>query len=664
MGAFDDIVEKYAESPKESSRPSGAFDHIVSKYEQSSVLGDVAKSAGTGVLRAGAGILGLPGDVQELINAGVRKAGTAMGFTPTTNIPFDKQKGHMPTSSDVIGAAERIGVPFHEPETRAGKFAKSVGEFAPFVLGGEASALRKGASAVLGGVGSEAAGEVAQSAAPGYELPARVVGGLIGGVIPHIPSTPNRVLREALEGATAQDINAAEAAIRQAQAQGIQLSWDEALAHVTNGRVSLQNQRRFVEKSGGGEPLRAMMAERPEAVRRAAEPVINDIRGAGPAPSAANVGLNAQRAAEGDITATQGEINAATRTLYNQAATQRVGPQVQAGLIGDPLYARALEEVRNNPELNATIANLPDDSVGVIDLVQRRLRERGENAAVPGNASSSNLAAANLQASRTAPIAAAETATGSRPAMAQGMSPRVVGPYERARAEQTAMREAELNPLVNSPTGAISRTSEVGAQGEALLPKAPAANSEADVRRTVQGLMRQGPAAAEDLIHSHLQTVFNAETSGLIGQANPRGGARFAKALVGNNQAARNLEAAITTLPRGQQRWRGLSNLLDTLEATGRAPAENSATAPLQEVRRTAVEGGLKELTRPLAAFNEFAERFRLNMNAREIARLLTAPRAGGEWRRIASTRPGSAQSVDAIGRLLLRANVQREDSK
>jgi hypothetical protein len=80
------------------------------------------------------------------------------------------------------------------------------------------------------------------------------------------------------------------------------------------------------------------------------------------------------------------------------------------------------KRVRNNPGLNRGIENLPNDSVEVVNLVQRRMRETAEAAGRPGQANSNNLIAATLR-TRAAPIAVAEAVTGGSMASLPAQEP-------------------------------------------------------------------------------------------------------------------------------------------------------------------------------------------------------------------------------------------------
>lgn len=71
-----------------------------------------------------------------------------------------------------------------EPQTRLGKYAKSVGEFGPAVAAGAGGWVSKIVAALGGGTGAEAAGELTEGTAA--EPYARIIGGLAGAMAPSV----------------------------------------------------------------------------------------------------------------------------------------------------------------------------------------------------------------------------------------------------------------------------------------------------------------------------------------------------------------------------------------------------------------------------------------------------------------------------------------------
>lgn len=145
-----------------------------------STVADVAKSAGAGVVRGVTGLAGLPGDLKSMFNAGLDK------LTGAEPRPEPKPFGLdlTPGSADVTAAVEEnVTGPLHEPQTRAGKYARTIGEFAPAALAGPGGIGRRLITqGVLPAVGSEAAGQAAEGTAA--EPYARVAGAIAGGMAP------------------------------------------------------------------------------------------------------------------------------------------------------------------------------------------------------------------------------------------------------------------------------------------------------------------------------------------------------------------------------------------------------------------------------------------------------------------------------------------------
>jgi hypothetical protein len=147
--------------------------------EQSSVLGDVAKSAGVGIAKGLiGGTVALPGNIVDLAGRGAAWAGRKAGI----NLPDPNEYNPLPTSESVQKRIENVTGPFYKPQTKAGKFAETIGEFAggPTSYVGKGVSLgRKLAGAVAGGAASETAGQLTEGS--DYEPLARIAGGVAGG---------------------------------------------------------------------------------------------------------------------------------------------------------------------------------------------------------------------------------------------------------------------------------------------------------------------------------------------------------------------------------------------------------------------------------------------------------------------------------------------------
>lgn len=151
----------------------------------SGVLADVAKSGGVGLARGGIGILGLPGDLAELGARGIDRATQYVGGKLGVDVAPRKDAAPTYGSGDITKAVESQAGEFYKPQTRAGRFAETVGEFAPGMIGGPAGLGRRALTQVVApGLASEAAGQATEGTKA--EPYARVAAALLGGLAPNI----------------------------------------------------------------------------------------------------------------------------------------------------------------------------------------------------------------------------------------------------------------------------------------------------------------------------------------------------------------------------------------------------------------------------------------------------------------------------------------------
>jgi hypothetical protein len=623
------------------------------------VAEDIARTVPAAAVRSAANVVGAPAGIMDLVDTvwqqavsrGLQAVGAltpeqaAKARQPIPGLEDGNFRGVFPRASLLTKATEKaVGEPLYKPQTTTGEYVNTAIEMAPAALLPGTVAQRVGQVAVPA-LTSETAGQVARRVAPAAEPAARLVGavgGSVGASIAQQPRTAQAIIRESAPNLDEAAINQARALMDDAAVQGVALTWPEAIQQVTGGATRLTDIQRVVENSrGGGEVMRQFMAERPAQVAQAGNRAIGGLADnpMQPVPT----GLAVRRAAETEVDDAQRAVNDATRPLYQAAERQSVGPQVAQALAADPIYAATLHEIRNNPALNATIANLPDDAVGVVDLVSRRMREAGDAARMPGQANTSNLAAANYETARRAPVEAAEQATGGQ-----------YGDYAQARATQETLRREFLEPLTEGPLGGLASSNDVMAQARALLPNQPAAGLDAAVSQTVRRVARQNPDAAQNLVRTYAQTVFDEAIQNNATGPNAFGGAKFAAVIAGNPQQARNLEAAVRALPNGNQRWDGFQRFLEVAEATGQRQQTGSATAFNEaikdQLKRGTITGEVATATTG-AGLNipsriaRWYEELRMGRNTEQLARIFTDPAAEGTLRELARAAPGTPRA-------------------
>lgn len=134
---------------------------------------DVVQSLGRGLTQGAIGVAGLPGDigqgmlaVADFINEqlGLPKASETAARVRDSS-PFPNVT---PTSQQITEGVESVAGEFEQPQTTAGEFAQTIGQFAPGALAPGSTATRI-ASSVLPAVASETAGQAARVAAPEQE---------------------------------------------------------------------------------------------------------------------------------------------------------------------------------------------------------------------------------------------------------------------------------------------------------------------------------------------------------------------------------------------------------------------------------------------------------------------------------------------------------------
>jgi hypothetical protein len=145
---------------------------------------DATKQLGVGAVHGVTGLLGLPGDAKSAINSGIDWLATKAGADPeqlaASHAQLDKSS-ILPTSHSLTDKVEGVTGPLPEPDTTAGKYAHTIGSFAPMALAGPESAVANvGKLAVLPGAASEYLGEKTQGT--WMEPIARIIGALGGGL--------------------------------------------------------------------------------------------------------------------------------------------------------------------------------------------------------------------------------------------------------------------------------------------------------------------------------------------------------------------------------------------------------------------------------------------------------------------------------------------------
>lgn len=618
-------------------KPASTWDRV------KSTAADVAQSAVSGVNKGVIGLAGLPGDAATFIGGLADSAAEKITGERPQRIGTGRALGEIIGSQNIRKEYEAATGPLYEPQTTAGKFASTVGEFLPASGGGIANAAK---FALVPGLASEAAGQATEGT--GFEGAARAVaavGAGLGAAAAGGMKAP-AALSGSMQGVDDAALLRARDLMNSSAQQGIRLTWDEAIGKVTSGASNMGNLRRVVENTpDGAAVLKPMMAERPAQVAAAAGRTFDNIAPSSAQPS--TIGPAVGRVAEERVNDVRGAINAATDPLYKAAETVRLSGQDMARVRALPGFDDAAKVVRSDPQLARYVQGLPDDSVGFLNEVKKQLDTAATNAASPVNAQQNMQRSAGFGSDAGAVRQAAEAA-----------SPE----YAQALATQAAARQKILQPILDGPIGRIASKDTTTRQTiDALFPANPLPGSEAEIAGAMRSLAAKNPLVARQLVRAHAESLFNEATQNLASGANQFGGAKFAAQIRGNPQQAANLEAAVSALPQGADRLAGMNVFLDTLEATGYRPQPGSMTAFNQQLQDQMKAGGRTgEIANAIATgglklpgrVTKWYEELRLGKNAGQLAEILVDPNALPLLRAIAKEPPGTSKALAITARL------------
>lgn len=639
------------------------------------VAEDVAKSGASGLARGVIGLVGLPGTVAQLARTGAdaladQTVGRAVNYAKTGSftapspapteelIRQNRLAGFVPDPGRVISgeaitdAAATVapGIKY-QPQTVAGEYARTVGEFAPGLLSPGSMAQKIVGGVLAPALLSETAGQATKGTA--FEPYARAAGAVVGGVGANLamrPNTAQKAVAASMGGVDDATMVRAGQIMNEAQARGVALTWPEAVAQASNGGGrGLTNLQRVVEGSqGGGDIMGGFMAQRPGQIEAAARREFSGIAPQSQAPS--TLGPAVGEAAESRINDVRGAINAATDPLYSAAEKVRLSPQDMARVRALPGYKEAADTVRNTPQLARYVQGLPEDSVGFLNEVKKQLDTSAKASASPVNVQQNMQVSAGYGLDADAVRQAGEAASSA---------------YAKALAVQEAARKQFLEPLLQGPLGRIADKSIETRQAiSALFPTNPLPGGAGEISDAVSALAKKNPMAARQLVRAHVESVFNESTQALQSGANQFGGAGFVATLKGNPQQAENLSAAVRGVA-GPDAAKGFDTFLDVVAATGQRQRIGSQTAFNQEMQDVLRRGGAIGEAANIAAtggiklpgkIKDAYEQWRLGKNTEQIARLITDPNALPLFRRLAQEAPGSSRAQAMVARLTAMA--------
>lgn len=634
---------RFTEKPKTSVGVAGETPEPSLLSEVGRVGLDVGQSALSGLRSGTEMVIGSGGDASEMQGAIAAWAAKRLGADEDTveTIRTAAKTLHpgaiMPSTSSVQHLTKPIIGEHYTPETTLGEYARTVAEFAPSVALGPGRAVTKVAMTAIPGIASETAGQITEGGP--FESWARAAAALAAGAPIAFFGNANvssRSIAKAIEGATPDQVTRAEQLFLDAQNYGTPITRFEAIQQVTGGATKAGDVQRVLEGSGG---LKDFMAARPTTVEMAARRELDGLAPVNPDPSA--IGSDIAKAAEGTAQDVRNVINTITEPYYTQAASVRLKKPEFDRLKKLPGWDESVKSIRADPQLERYIKGLPDDSVGMLNEVQKYLRQQADNAAGPMNAGRNMQRASGYGSDADVVRDAAKNASGD---------------FKTAIEGQANLRTTYLDPLLKGPLGKLAKEDLTTQQAiEALFPRNPLPNSADEISRTVRQLSKKNAQAARDLVRAHIEATFNQSTRNLQSGANQFGGASFVAALRGNKQQADNLEAAVNALPGGQQIWKGFDRFLEILAAQGQRQRIGSQTAfnteLLQEMKTGGAAGAVLSnvatgaIQLPRRAMEAF-DRVSLAGNVSKLSELITTADGGRQFKRLADAGKGASRAI------------------
>jgi hypothetical protein len=555
-----------------------------------SVAEDIAKSLPTGVVEGLTGLAGMQGTIGQMIY-GEQSLGQNMpGF------------GIVGPTGEQLNETIRqgLGRDYYQPQTVAGEYSRTFGEFLPGALA-PGSALARGASVAVPAFTSETAGQIARGMSGGErdtnaENFARLLGGLGGGFAvggaSAVRGGADISLRNAAEGVTPQNLQLATALRRDAEAMGIDLTNAEAIQQVTGGGSGLGRLQRVVE--GQTTRMAPMFANRPAQVQGAIEARLNQIA---PSVEPGELAGQAQSAAENVLNTMRQRVNESAEPLYAQLPGQTLDPTDLARLQANASYRTASAQLMGNEELAPLVTGGPED-LSTVNRVIQQLDTMGEQArpGVMNPTGNYTLAAQREQAA----------------ALARQLAGATSPEFAAARQTVATGRQAFVEPLRRGPIGTIAGQSDVQpnltGQTEALFPSMPFEGQAAETARALELMGEIDPSVGGPLVRQQLARQAMEAQQELATGSNQFGGANFAARAFGNPEQRRTVMGALDVVNRPDPNMafpplsanaapaRGsdpMAQLVEVLQATGQRHRAGSDTAFNQDIQRQMAGGNV-----------------------------------------------------------------------
>jgi hypothetical protein len=234
--------------------------------------------------------------------------------------------------------------------------------------------------------------------------------------------------------------------------------------------------------------------------------------------------------------------------------------------------------------------------------------------------------------------------------------------YKRGAGNYETAITQQFNPITQGPVGQIAKGTDAG---QVLMPKAPVALYEKDIKRTVELLRRKDPEAVPSFVRQQLEANFNEAAQNLQSGPNQMGGPKFAASVAGNEQQRNNLKTLIME-SSGMQAYQGFEKFMNTMEAQGQRLPANSATTFNEMARQEMGAGLLSKAATPLqpSRVAKFFEEYQMGNNSKKLAEMLVDPNSVNKLEELARTGPKSLKGQAIVNSLLGGYTAQKPEIK
>ena len=454
-----------------------------------------------------------------------------------------------------------------------------------------------------------------------------------------LQSTVGNVAKNALKNVTPEQIKLAEMLMQDAQKLGTPLTTAEALSQVTGGNRLSSTQRIVENMPKSAQTMADFMNQRPQANANAFNQVANEISPFITKP------LTLNKAAADFIQRSEKGLTRGVEPYYQSGIGEMKNLSAGKSL---PVLPLEVKQLTTNSAIDDAINHVIKDKYSGVTGLSRNNPETLLSAKKYLDAQYSKFS--NKMTESFDKEKAANAFGGSRQLddFLASKSPS----YAKGRDIYANAQTNVIQPRKEGMLGQLAETGGttegmMGQQRNILMPPAPMATSPQDIKLVIKLLRREDPNVVKDWTRQNLQGIFNENTQNLQSGANQFGAAKFATSVTGNQAQKANLKTLISE-SASPEAYKGFETMLNVFEAQGKRLPAGSATAFNQAAMEELKGGGnFVKLaiapTKPSKIMNMF-EDYRMNLNSKKLADLLTDPDGIKKLEALANTKPNTAK--------------------